>query len=136
MIYNNELTKTARSLRQRQTPAEKIFWQQVKNRQTGYKVIRQKPLRYYVGKKLRYFIADFYCQELNLVIELDGKIHQYQQEYDEARDCIINQMNLRVIRIENETILNNSAEVIKKLFPPSLCRLPELPSPDLERGRG
>lgn len=116
-MLTNELTKRARRLRQRQTPAESIFWEQVRNKKTGYKVVRQKPLRFYIGKKLRYFIADFYCQELNLAIELDGKIHDQQQEYDAARDYIIKQMKITVIRIKNEVIINNPTAIIKKLFP-------------------
>ena len=125
-----EITKRARELRQRQTDAESIFWEYLRNKQTGYKVVRQKPLRFYVNKKPRCFIADFYCNELNLVIELDGTVHQNQREYDEARDYIINQMKLQVIRIENREIYNNPAEVIAKLFP----KRP--PLQNLERGRG
>lgn len=120
----NELTERARRLRLEQTKAENIFWQRVRNNKTSYKVVRQKPLRFFIGKKLHYFIADFYCQKLHLAIELDGKIHEDQKEYDQARDYIINQMKIKVIRITNDDVLKNLEYVIKTYFP----------SPDLERG--
>ena len=120
----NELTERARRLRLEQTKAENIFWQRVRNNKTSYKVVRQKPLRFFIGKKLHYFIADFYCQKLHLAIELDGKIHEDQKEYDQARDYIIKQMKIKVIRITNDDVLKNLEHVIKTYFP----------SPDLERG--
>lgn len=76
------------------------------------------------ARKLNYFIADFYCQKLHLVIELYGRIHENQKEYDQARDYVINQMKLKVVSITNNDILKNSEQIIKTLFP----------SPDLERG--
>lgn len=120
----NELTKRARQLRKQQTPAEEIFWSRVRNNKTGYKIVRQKPLRFYLGKTLRYFIADFYCHKLLLIIELDGRIHEDQQEYDQARDYIISQMKYRVVRLKNDEIFNDLEQLINKLFP----------SPGLERG--
>jgi len=52
------------------------------------------------------FIADFYCHEKQLVIELDGKIHEKQKEYDEYRTFIINQLGIRVRRIKNEELMD------------------------------
>jgi len=120
----NELTERARRLRAEQTRVENIFWQRVRNNKTGYKIVRQKPLRFFIGKKLHYFIADFYCQKLRLAIELDGKIHEDQKEYDQARDYIIKQMKIKVIRITNDDVLKNLEHVIKTYFP----------SPDWEGG--
>jgi very-short-patch-repair endonuclease len=114
-----EITERSRNLRNNPTEAEGRFWEEIRNKKLGYKFLRQKPLRFYVGKKLKYFIADFYCRELKLVIELDGKIHLNQKEYDEARSHIINQMGFTVLRFTNEQIFNNIQECINAilLFP-------------------
>ncbi len=119
----NDLIERVRLLRQRQTEAEKVFWERVRNKKTGYKFKRQKLLSIYTGNKLRFFIADFFCQELHLVVELDGKIHENQIERDRTRDSIINMMNYRVIRIKNDEILKNLELILNDI----------LPSPSLER---
>jgi very-short-patch-repair endonuclease len=60
------------------------MWEIFRNRNFfGYKFRRQHPLGRY--------IADFYSEELRLVIEIDGKVHENvtQQEYDIIRDLEI-----------------------------------------------
>jgi very-short-patch-repair endonuclease len=57
----------------------------------------------YQGMK-RFFVADFYCHEARLVIELDGKIHAQQIEHDEYRTFLINQIGYRVIRFRNDEL--------------------------------
>jgi very-short-patch-repair endonuclease len=51
-------------------------------------------------------VADFYSVELRVVIEIDGKVHENQKEYDEYRLYIIGQKRIRVIRFSNENINN------------------------------
>jgi very-short-patch-repair endonuclease/shikimate kinase len=97
-----------RELRQRQTPAEEFFWELVRNlRFDGLKVRRQHPL----GR----FIADFYCPEHKLAIELDGSIHQRQSERDQARDEAISLYGIRVVRIKNADILEGPEEMLEEL---------------------
>ncbi|MEH6408568.1 MAG: endonuclease domain-containing protein, partial [Leeuwenhoekiella sp.] len=74
-------TKLARLLRQEQTEAEKELWELLRNRKfENLKFRRQHPLKDY--------IVDFFCKELNLIIELDGGYHNepQQKEKDESRD--------------------------------------------------
>jgi very-short-patch-repair endonuclease len=54
-----------------------------------------------------FFKSDFYCHKLRLVIEVDGKIHEYQKEYDEYRTSILNGLGLTVIRFSNMDVLEN-----------------------------
>jgi very-short-patch-repair endonuclease/shikimate kinase len=97
-----------RELRQRQTPAEEFFWELVRNlRFDGLKVRRQHPL----GR----FIADFYCPEHKLAIELDGSVHQHQAEYDQARDEAISLYGIRVVRIKNADILERPEAMLEEL---------------------
>lgn len=74
------ITELARELRKKPTPAEKKLWQEVRKRQlNNCKFLRQYPIIYSEKQrgKFNFFIADFYCAEKNLVIELDGRIHRY-----------------------------------------------------------
>jgi very-short-patch-repair endonuclease len=68
------ITETVRLLRRNQTLSEKILWQILRSRNFAGKNYQGKP---------GFFVADFYCHEKKLVIELDGKIHEKQKEYDE-----------------------------------------------------
>jgi very-short-patch-repair endonuclease len=107
----------SKELRKNQTPAEKIFWKHVQNKRFyGYKFLRQHPLFYeYWGSK-RYFIADFYCSELRLIVEIDGGIHEKQQDYDRTRSEIIEtQREYKVIRFKNNQVLKNINIVLRKL---------------------
>lgn len=73
------LLETVRKLRRKQTAAEMVFWELVRDRRfMGLKFRRQHQLGEY--------IADFYCQELKLVIELDGSVHASRQDKDRKRD--------------------------------------------------
>ena len=62
-----------------------------------------------------FFIADFYCSEHRLVVEIDGKSHVYQKEYDVLRTEIINNMDMNVIRFRNEEIEQDLQGVLTKL---------------------
>lgn len=83
-----------------------MLWQRLRARKiNGLKFLRQYPVVYQsINHQLFYFIADFYCAEKKLVIELDGKIHEQTKEYDENRDFILNEMKLNVVRFKNEEI--------------------------------
>jgi len=106
----------ARALRKNMTPCEKILWANLRKRKLGgFKFLRQHPVIYQVyNNKPLYFIADFYCAEKKLVIELDGKIHDFQKEEDKARDEIMTSQGLHVIRIRNEE-LENMRSVLHKI---------------------
>ena len=97
-----------RELRQKQTPAEQFFWELVRDRRfEGYKFRRQHPL----GT----FITDFYCPELRLAVELDGGIHATQVERDQARDEILAQQGIRVVRIRNEELVADPEATLARL---------------------
>lgn len=105
-----------RDLRKRQTKAEAIFWAAVRDRKfLQLKFYRQHPLFFdYLGKET-FFIADFYCHERKLVVEIDGKIHDYRKDHDELRTFIINLLGHAVVRFRNEEIENNLHEVLERL---------------------
>jgi very-short-patch-repair endonuclease len=65
--------------------------------------------------KETFFIADFYCHENRLVVEIDGRNHDLQKEYDELRTYIINHLGIEVVRFRNEEIEKDINGVLEKL---------------------
>jgi cyclase len=100
----------AKQLRGKETEAEKLLWQRLSNKQlNGLSFRRQHPIVY--------FIADFYCHKAKLIIELDGKIHLNPAQflYDQRRDNELHKFGLRVIRFENEKVLNSVELVLGEI---------------------
>ncbi len=110
-------TIVARELRKNMTREERIFWEWIRDKKMmGYRFLRQHPIYFNVGGKERFFIADFYCKELSLVIEIDGGIHEKQKEYDRQREEILkNLKGLRILRFKNKEIVENKLKVINEL---------------------
>jgi very-short-patch-repair endonuclease len=116
----------ARELRKNQTLAESFFWEHVRNRKLeGKKILRQHPVKFDYYDTKRFFVADFYCAEFKLIIEIDGKIHEKQKEYDEYRTYLLNNLGYKVIRFKNNEVLYKIDSVFCKLKhqfnPPSLA---------------
>ena len=107
----------ARELRKNQTDAEKTLWFFLRNRRFhNLKFLRQHPIIYQVtAKDPDYYIPDFYCAEKKVVLELDGKIHDYQKEEDELRDSNLRSQGLRILRIKNEEVEEDVTLVLNKL---------------------
>ena len=102
-----------RDLRKNSTKAERIFWEQVRNRRfCGKKFYRQYPIFHDITGKETFFIADFFCFEEKLIVELDGRYHQYRLKEDEERTKILNQLGLNVIRFTNDEIENYLENVL------------------------
>jgi len=108
--------KRARELRQNMTKAEQLLWKKLRNRAfLNLKFLRQHPIIYQMSdNRPYYFIADFYCAEKKLVIEVDGKIHDFQKEDDLQREDILRNLNLSVLRINNEEVKDMSS-VLEKI---------------------
>jgi len=108
--YNKNLVLRARELRLKPTEAEKIFWSKIlKSKEfSRYTFLRQKPIGY--------FIADFYCSKLKLVIEIDGDVHGFQKIRDKERDNLLEQQfGFKIIRYKNEEVINNTEKIIENL---------------------
>jgi len=103
----------ARQLRREMTPQEAKVWERVRGRRLGgFKFRRQQVID---G-----FIADFYCAEVGLVLELDGAVHEDQVEYDANRDRVIAEKRLTVARVPNDRIDNELEAVLSETE--ELCR--------------
>jgi len=108
--------KRARELRRNATRSEAILWNELRNRKLhGYKFLRQHPIVYNpYGSGVKYFVADFYCDNKKTVIELDGPIHENNLEYDQFRDEEMMNLGLHILRMKNEE-LQNINDVLKKI---------------------
>jgi len=116
MNYKPSPIERARILRRNMTEEEQLLWQKLRGRRfSGLKFLRQHPIIYeLVNDERKYFIPDFYCAEKSVIIEVDGKIHEFQKEKDEHSEEILKEMGLRVLRIRNEELINIYA-VLKKI---------------------
>ena len=80
-----------------------------KFRNSGFPFRRQHPIEFY--------IADFYCHKLKLVIEVDGEIHTEKeiQKHDEGRAGELERLGIKVLRFTNDQILYDSDLVVEKI---------------------
>ena len=60
-------------------------------------------------------MADFYCYQTKLVVELDGPIHLKRKKEDRLRDSMIKLMGIRVIRFKNEMVENDTEKVLTEI---------------------
>ena len=94
---NNKLLETARKLRREMTSQEKHLW---------YDFLQHYPIKIYKQRIIGNFIADFYCHQAKLIIEVDGAGHYTAQGklHDKARTKILRQYDLYVLRFSNHEI--------------------------------
>ena len=102
-----EKLQRARELRHDMTAAETVLWQELRANKLGVHFRRQQII---AG-----FIVDFYCHKAALVVEVDGDIHDLQQEEDARREKVLNDIGLRIVRFRNKEVLGNLSVVVSKI---------------------
>jgi len=101
---NKDLNDRAKEMAKNMTKAEQLIWFNIlASKKTGYKWVKQRVIDNY--------IVDFCCQELGLIIEIDGNTHTERQEYDKVRTDLLNHFGLQVIRYTNDQVYNNLESV-------------------------
>jgi len=106
---SNEMHERAKELRLAMTPAEKVLWKELRtNKLNGLHFRRQQIIDR--------FIVDFYCHARELVVEVDGDIHDQQKEYDAEREIYLKARGLRIIRFTNEEIFNSLNVVLQNIL--------------------
>ena len=98
--HNKNRVPFAKQLRKEMTKEERHLW---------YDFLRQFPVRFLRQKVLGWYIADFYCPQAKLVVELDGSQHYIGNgiETDAQRTKFLEGYGLKVIRIPNNAITQN-----------------------------
>ncbi|MFB6318280.1 endonuclease domain-containing protein [Saccharicrinis sp. FJH54] len=112
MFYNAKphIFRKAQLLRNNMTNAEKLLWEKIRKKHVlNLKFRSQHPIDI--------FIADFYCHQIKLVIEIDGEIHNFKnrKDYDISREDELAKHGISVIRFTNKEVEKNIDEVIKKI---------------------
>ena len=112
------LVEAARELRNKQTPAETIMWELLRDR-------RCENLKFRRQHQIGDYIADFFCNDRKLVIELDGKCHRgsSQARKDKTRDAYLKSVGMMVLRVQNEEFFDNTERILQQIanacYPPS-----------------
>lgn len=67
---------------------------------------------------IKNFIVDFYCDEIKLIIEIDGDVHanEKQENYDKNRQCILESMGFKMTRYTNDEVFNNLEGVLEDIL--------------------
>ncbi|HWY10639.1 MAG TPA: class I tRNA ligase family protein [Bacteroidia bacterium] len=94
-------------MRDNPTPAEDLLWKSLKGNKLNVHFRRQQ----IIGN----FIVDFVCLSRNLVVEVDGDIHDHQKEEDEKRTKYLIKSGFKVIRFRNEKVVENINAVLKEI---------------------
>ena len=108
--YNKDLKEFSRELRSNQTLGETLLWTQLQRRQVrGYQFNRQKPLGNY--------IVDFYCKKLQLVIEVDGNSHHFEETSvrDVQRQRILEEKGLKFLRFTEHDVRKSMDDVLRQI---------------------
>jgi len=103
-----DILEAARILHKTMTIPEKLLWDKLKQKQIcGLRFRRQHPIEF--------FIADFYCHQIRLVVEIDGEIRNQQEEYDDGRSAEMEKFGIKTIRFKNWEVENDIDDVIIKI---------------------
>ena len=116
---NNELLNIARILRRNMTRHEKHLW---------YDFLRKYPIKIYKQRIIDNYVADFYCHQARLVIELDGSQHYTLQgeRRDAVRSDVLEKYGIFVLRFSNMDIDRNFDGVCRTIDREIRSRLTEI----------
>lgn len=102
--YNPKLKILARKLRKNSTLGEILLWQAIRGKKLDYEFHRQVPVDQY--------IADFYCHELMLAIEIDGLSHNFTYDLDKARQQKLENLGIHFLRFQEKDVRSNLEGVV------------------------
>lgn len=108
--YDPKLKPLAWHLRKNMTPAEKQLWATIRRKQMGgYSFYRQRPIDWY--------IVDFYCPDLCLAIEVDGRSHVGKEKLkgDCTRQRRLEELGVTVLRFSDQEVLHELENVVRAI---------------------
>src|ERR1700730_12926606 len=131
-VVNERQRSRAKQLRQTVTRAETLLWRYLKaNRTDGLGFRRQVPIRNY--------IADFVCFSAQLIVELDGESHDFEerQKADQNRDAFFVSEGFQILRFTNDQVMSNLEGVVEVIRQTTASRMRGFPpSPPLPHKGG
>ena len=104
------LKERARELRQKQTPAEELLWELLRDRQCCELKFRRQ-------HQFGDYLLDFYCHEAKLAVELDGEPHNTAawQKKDAARDAYLKSQGVTSLRFENRFAVETPEVILEAI---------------------
>ena len=111
-------------MRHEPTDAEKKLWSRLRDRRLGgFKFRRQVPLGGY--------IVDFFCDERNVAVELDGGQHNdpVGASRDAGRDEALRELGVQVLRFWDPDVLKETGSVCEAIVDALTARASDTPSP-------
>jgi very-short-patch-repair endonuclease len=105
-----EKIEDARSLRKHMTLSEAFLWEHLRNRKCGGFKFRRQQI-------IDGFIADFYCEQAQLVIEVDGGIHDdvTVKRNDKHRESVFKARGIITLRFKNKVVTQSINAVIAQI---------------------
>jgi very-short-patch-repair endonuclease len=103
-----EKVERSRELRRDMTPAERLVWERVRGR--GLRGLRFRRQQVIDG-----YIADFYCHEAAVVVEIDGPVHEQRTDFDRGRDAVFRHRGLTVVRFKNDEVRHDLEGVMRRI---------------------
>ncbi len=102
------LQERALEMRKLPTVAENVLWQALRRNASGAHFRRQ----HIIGN----FIVDFVCLQKQLVIEVDGDVHDCQFEQDEERTSFLHEKGFTVVRFGNDQVIRHTSDVLSRII--------------------
>lgn len=121
----SKLRPLAREMRRAATPEEDLVWERLRGR-------RFHGLRFRRQHVIGPYIVDFYCSEKQLVLEVDGGIHETLVEEDAVRQAYLESLGFTVVRVRNREVNEDLDRVLLQAWE----AFDNAPSPRAERGGG
>lgn len=118
VVSNTCIIERAKKFREdlikKQTKSEVQFKAYLKSH--GIKYDFQKIFYCHTNNKKIFFIADFYLNEGNIVIEIDGGVHEDRKDYDKKRTSVLKKNGIKTVyRFTNEELTNQPDYVNNRL---------------------
>ena len=106
---NKKLTGLSKSLRKNMTKEERRLW---------YEFLKDLPITVHRQKVINNYIADFYCANAKIVVELDGSGHYEPEQLlkDREKDAYFNSLGITVLRFSNLDVLKNFDGVCDEIY--------------------
>ena len=113
---NHKLKEYAVKMRKNMTDEEKKVW---------YEILRGRVPKFHRQRIIGNYIVDFFCPKLNLIIEIDGYQHFYEEnkEYDNKRTEYLKKLGFYVLRFENSEV-NRDIEQVRYIID-NICNMLE-----------
>ncbi len=110
LFNKSSMKEIRRGLRQTSTESEVLLWGELRGRKLlGVKFKRQ----FSIGS----FVVDFYCSSHELIIEVDGSVHDDPdvQQNDKDRQEALERLGLLMLRVTNHDVINHMDDVLTNI---------------------